>query len=373
MRGWLRRLPLAAAAGCLLLLAAPGSPHNLVFTDVRLELRPDGTFRADVVCDLDALALGAGAGADSAALAEAIEAMPEREREELVAGLREMLKRRLRVRFDGATAAFEVSLPERGQPRTLPSALGLLARLEGRVPKGAREVSFFASRAFPPVRLEITEGGERLHVQMLQRGAESTPAALGRRTASPGWSTAARFLVLGFEHILPEGKDHVLFVLGLALLSRHLTPLLVQVTAFTLAHTVTLILSTYGVVRLPPRLVEPLIALSIAYVAIENLVTSRLRLWRVLLVFAFGLLHGLGFAGALAALGLPQRDRVLALLSFNVGVEAGQLAVILPAFLLLRGLERAGVSPRAAAVPSSAAIAAFGLFWTAARVLSPAS
>jgi hypothetical protein len=359
----------------LLLLAAPAAfAPNLTFTDVRLELRGDGTFRADVTCDLDALALGAEAGADSAALVATLEAMPASEREELVTRLVETLKRRLRVRFDQTPAAFEVSLPDRGQPRpetSLPSALGLIARLEGRVPAGAREVSFFASRAFPPVRLEIIAGGERLHVQMLQRGAESTPARLGSPTATPWWSTAARFLALGFEHIVPEGKDHVLFVLGLALLSRHLGPLLVQVTAFTLAHTVTLILSTYGVVRLPSRVVEPLIALSIAYVAIENLVTSRLHLWRVLLVFAFGLLHGLGFAGALAALGLPERDRVLALLSFNGGVELGQLAVILPAFLLLRGLERAGVSRRAVVIPSSIVIAAVGLFWTAARVLGP--
>ena len=148
---------------------------------MRLELRGDASFRADVVCDLDALALGVESGADSVALASAIEAMAPAERDALVAQLVEMLQRRLRVRFDGEPAVFEVSLPERGQARpegSLPSALGLVARLSGRVPARAREVSFFASRAFPPVRLEIVdEGGRRLHVQILQRGAESTPGA----------------------------------------------------------------------------------------------------------------------------------------------------------------------------------------------------
>jgi len=358
----------------VLLASAPAVvAHNLRFTDVRLELRGDGSFRADVVCDLDALALGVESGADSVALAAAIEAMAPAERDALVAQLGEMLERRLRVRFDGEPAAFGVFLPERGQARpegSLPSALGLVARLEGRVPSGAREVSLFASRAFPPVRLEIVdEGGRRLHVQILQRGAPSTPARLAGTTDSTRWATFTRFVGLGFEHILPEGLDHVLFVVGLALFSRRIGPLLVQVTAFTLAHTVTLILSTYGVVQLSSRVVEPLIALSIAYVAVENLLTSELRFSRVLLVFGFGLLHGLGFAGVLAELGLPERNRLVALLAFNGGVELGQLAVILPAWLFLRALERLSVSRRAVVVPASLVIAAIGLYWTASRVV----
>jgi hypothetical protein len=358
----------------VLLTWAPAAvAHNLQFTDVRLELRGDASFRADVVCDLDALALGVESGADSVALAAAIEAMAPADRDALAAQLEEMLERRLRVRFDGEAAAFEVTLPERGQPRpegSLPSALGLVARLEGRVPARAREVSFFASRAFPPVRLEIVdEGGRRLHVQILQRGAESTPAGLAGDSDMTRWATFTRFVALGFEHILPEGLDHVLFVVGLALFSRRIGPLLVQVTAFTLAHTVTLILSSYGVVQLSSRVVEPLIALSIAYVAVENLLTSELRFSRVLVVFGFGLLHGLGFAGVLAELGLPQRNRLVALLAFNGGVELGQLAVILPVWLFLRALERLSVSRRAVVVPASLLIAVIGFYWTATRLI----
>ncbi len=360
-----------AVASLLLLSALPAFAHDLNFTDVRLELREDGTFRADVACDLDALALGIDSSADSTELAATIEALPADERAQLESRLVEMLKRRLRVRFDGEPAPFEVSLPEKGTAPTgrLPSALGLLARLEGPIPASAKEVSFFASRGFPPVRLEVARDGARLHLEVLQRGAESTPALLRSASEASRARTFLRFLALGFEHILPAGLDHVLFVLGLALFSQRLGPLLVQVTAFTVAHTLTLILSAYGVVRLPSRLVEPLIALSITCVALENVARTTLAPFRVLLVFAFGLLHGLGFAGVLAELGLPSRDRLVALLAFNGGVELGQLAVILPAFLALLGLERLGVPRRRVVAPASVVVGAIGLFWTVTRLM----
>ena len=128
-----------------------------------------------------------------------------------------------------------------------------------------------------------------------------------------------QYLWLGYTHILPQGLDHILFVIGLFLLSPRLKTLLLQVTAFTIAHSITLGLSMYGIVSLPPRVVEPLIALSIAYVAIENLLTRELKPWRVALVFTFGLLHGLGFAGVLRELGLPRAEFLTALLTFNAG------------------------------------------------------
>ena len=127
----------------------------------------------------------------------------------------------------------------------------------------------------------------------------------------------------------------MLFVLGIFLLSGRARSVLWQVSAFTVAHSITLGLSMYGIVAVSPTIVEPLIALSIAYVAIENIFLSELKSWRVALVFAFGLLHGMGFAGALKELGLPRSEFVTALVTFNVGVEAGQLAVIGAAFLLV--------------------------------------
>ena len=360
----------------LALLPSGAGAHNFTLTDVHLELGADGTYTVDVVCDLDALALGAPSTADSTALAAEIEALDPDAREELVARLLALLKRRLRVRFDGEREAFEVSLPGRGQapPEGVPpAALGLVARLSGRVPEGAEAVTFFASRAFPQVRLTVTRAGDPTGpVEMLEPGGESWPIPLaGPRPAASLTETLRRYLVLGVTHIMPWGLDHVLFVLGLALLSPRLGPLLAQVTAFTVAHTLTLALSSYGVVALPPRVVEPLIALSIVYVAVENVVSPRLRPSRLVLVFAFGLLHGLGFAGVLGELGLPEGQRLTALLAFNVGVELGQLAVIAVAVVVLGLWTRLGGRREALVKPASIAMAAMGLFWFVQRLVAP--
>ncbi len=360
----------------LALLPSGAAAHNFTLTDVDLELHDDGTYTVDVVCDLDALALGAPSTADSTALATEIEGLRPDAREELVARLLVLLKRRLRVRFDGRPDAFEVSLRERGRPLPegiLPAALGLVVRLSGRVPDGAHEVTFFASRAFPPVRLTVTRTGETAgSAEMLEPGGESWPIPLaGPRSAATLTDTVRRYLVLGVTHIVPWGLDHVLFVLGLALLSPRLAPLLAQVTAFTVAHTLTLALSSYGVVTLSPRVVEPLIALSIVYVAVENVVSPRLRASRLVLVFVFGLLHGLGFAGVLGELGLPEGRRLSALLAFNVGVELGQLAVIAGAVVVLAVWTQLGGRREAPVQPASLAIATMGLFWFVQRLIAP--
>ena len=173
----------------------------------------------------------------------------------------------------------------------------------------------------------------------------------------------------GFRHILPLGLDHVLFVLGVFVLSPRLRTVLIQLSAFTLAHSITFGLSMYGIVSLPPAIVEPAIALSIAYVAVENLTASRLRAHRVALVFAFGLLHGLGFAGALSSLALPRSQFLVALLGFNAGVESGQIAVVLLALAASAPWHRSPLQYRRfVLVPSSLAIAAIGIFWTIERV-----
>ena len=176
-----------------------------------------------------------------------------------------------------------------------------------------------------------------------------------------------QYLKLGYTHILPRGVDHILFVLGIFLLSRRLKPILLQVTAFTIAHTITLALTIYGVVSLRPAIVEPLIALSIVYVAVENILTSRLNAWRVALVFAFGLIHGMGFAGVLSELGLPRAQFLPALLSFNAGVELGQLTVILAALAVLGPFRNASWYRRRIVVPTSIVIAAVGLLWALER------
>jgi hypothetical protein len=205
----------------------------------------------------------------------------------------------------------------------------------------------------------------------LEPGSESEPFALNRRSGLAGQlQTAAQYTSLGFEHIVPLGIDHILFVLGLFFLSAQFRPILLQVTAFTLAHSVTLALAIYGLVDISPRIVEPLIALSIVFVAVENLFSSRLQPWRLAVVLGFGLLHGLGFAGVLSELGLPKSHFLVGLVGFNVGVELGQLAVIAGAMLLVGYWSRRSWYRRRISMPSSVLIASVGLFWTAQRLLT---
>ncbi|GMR01528.1 MAG: hypothetical protein BMS9Abin19_0924 [Gammaproteobacteria bacterium] len=179
----------------------------------------------------------------------------------------------------------------------------------------------------------------------------------------------ASYIEIGFEHIVPKGLDHILFIVGLFLLSTHLPPLLWQVTMFTVAHTITLALSMNNVVELPPSVVEPLIALSIAYVGVENIFVKELHKSRLILVFLFGLLHGLGFAGVLSDFGMPADDFAVALISFNVGVELGQLAVILVAFILLRfWFKDKLIYRKFVVVPGSVFISVVGAYWFLERL-----
>jgi hypothetical protein len=178
-----------------------------------------------------------------------------------------------------------------------------------------------------------------------------------------------RFIVLGFTHILPHGLDHILFVLGLFFFSTFLRPLLIQVTAFTIAHSITLGMSIMGVFSLPASIVEPLIALSIVVVAAENIFFRKLKPSRWILVFAFGLIHGLGFAGVLRELGLPEGKFVQVLLSFNVGVELGQLAVIAIAAALTAWMWKKPWYFKRVVVPVSLFIGGVGMYWFIERLL----
>lgn len=207
--------------------------------------------------------------------------------------------------------------------------------------------------------------------QWLEGAVESKPFSIGGNVERQALSgLMLQYLELGFLHILPEGLDHILFVLGIFLLSPHWRPILVQVTAFTLAHSVTLGLSMYGIVSLPSHIVEPLIALSVAYVAIENIVTRNLSPWRPVVVFCFGLLHGLGFAGALQELQLPPADIIPALISFNIGIELAQLVIIAIAYFgFAIWFQRRNLYRPYVVIPASVVIAAVGLVWTAERVL----
>lgn len=182
------------------------------------------------------------------------------------------------------------------------------------------------------------------------------------------WATVAAFLGQGFRHILPLGVDHILFVLGLFLAGGRLSNLCAQVSAFTLAHTCTLAAATLGWVAVPGRIVEPVIAASIIWVAWENYRDAANSRVRMPLVFAFGLFHGLGFAGALAALDLPAGHLPWALVSFNLGVELGQLTVIAGAFLLVGWWRHAPRYRSLLVQPASVAMAGVAGWWAVTRL-----
>jgi hydrogenase/urease accessory protein HupE len=218
-----------------------------------------------------------------------------------------------------------------------------------------------------------------------KKSAATDPAHPPERASSADSWTARclRYIAIGVNHICPprewfawlkslrhrpwpdhpDGLDHILFVLGLYFLSRRLKPLLWQVTAFTVAHSVTLALAMLGLVHVPARPVEIAIALSIAFVAIENLFRESLSRWRTAIVFLFGLVHGLGFAGSFQDLQVPQDQFLSALFSMNVGVELGQLGVLALIALLTAWAWPKSWYRQRLSLPASVIIAGFGLYW----------
>ena len=181
-------------------------------------------------------------------------------------------------------------------------------------------------------------------------------------------STFFSFLRQGFVHVVPLGVDHILFVIGLFLLSRKWKPLLYQVSVFTLAHTITLALATVGLVSVPGNIVEPIIAASIAFVALENIFVAKYKPYRLAVVFLFGLIHGLGFAGVLSEFDLDPGSLFAGLLGFNLGVEFGQLAVIGLALILTFGIKDPKNYRKIVVIPGSVLIALMGAYWTIQRI-----
>ncbi|MHA4812532.1 HupE/UreJ family protein [Flavitalea flava] len=176
------------------------------------------------------------------------------------------------------------------------------------------------------------------------------------------------YLKLGVLHIIPYGADHILFVISLCLLSTKIKTILWQATAFTVAHSVTLAMSMKGILVAPGAIVEPIIALSILFVAIENMVLNVLKPWRIAIVFVFGLIHGMGFASALNEIGLPRNKFYTSILSFNAGVEIGQVIVIACVYLLV--IIPFGKNPtyrKRIVYPFSVLIALIAAYWVIKR------
>ncbi|MCU7959398.1 MAG: HupE/UreJ family protein [gamma proteobacterium symbiont of Bathyaustriella thionipta] len=283
----------------------------------------------------------------------------------------------LKLWFDGKAVDLTVSqviIPEPGYTKVPRISV---IYLQGDIDRSVKTVRWYYPEAFGDnaVRVrQVDESNAKWHWsewQWLRNDQQAQPFSLTEVfTKQDTGNVIKTYITAGYDHILPNGKDHILFILGIFLLSIRLRPLLEQVTMFTVAHSITLGLAISGYINLPSQVVEPLIALSIAYIGIENIFSKTLHKSRLFIVFAFGLLHGMSFASVLADFGMPDDAFLTALISFNVGVELGQLSIILLAFLAA-GLwfrNKSWYRP-VIVIPASAVIGIIGLYWTWDRLV----
>ena len=365
-------LHMARASLILLLLALTARAHELrpAIADMLLDSE-----QATITIALNLEAVVAGIGAEHDDTDDAPEA-------ELYEQLRNGDPAALREAFEGQAQDFlsKLTLQSDGEPLS-PTVTAIaippigdtdISRestltLRAALPAGTNSVVFGWDKALGALILRAP-GKTEPYSAYLTDGMISDPIPVTGAETPSTLETVWDYVVIGFTHILPKGLDHILFVVGLFLLAARLRPLLWQVTAFTIAHTVTLALGITGAVSIPPAIVEPLIAASIVWVCVENIFSDKMASWRPVVVFAFGLLHGLGFAGVLGEIGMPSSQFFTALLSFNLGVEFGQLTVIAACFLIV-GLwfRRKPWYRSRVTVPASVLIACIGAYWFVER------
>jgi hypothetical protein len=364
-----------------ILLPFATKSHPAEFTTLQVKVAADGHFEASLNIDILSFALGKTSAKSSNEELEALLAGPRATLAGDLADAGEHFRHEVVIRTDAGNATVTSwTLPD------LPQVDAVLARnLQPRIMVPGE---IFFSGTLPAkahtlsIRLPYVLG-DTVHLLELPGGiSHDEPVTAGDYSSeisialkAPGkWEKFAaigRYIVVGFHHIIPEGTDHILFVLGLFLFSAKLKPLFWQVSAFTVAHSITLGLALYGVVRLPSSITEPLIAASIVFVAVENIFVKDLKPWRYAIVFCFGLIHGLGFASAFADVGLPRENFLIGLVGFNLGVECGQLAVIAGAFLAVGWFRHRPWYRRAIVIPASTLIALIALFWTVQRIFWP--
>lgn len=350
---------LSSAAALWVLLACAAAAHEVMpsIADMRqagdrLEFAVQANAEA-FVAGIDLAAHDETTEAPQAAGYEALRELPPGDLEARFRAFWPRLAEAVTVRADGVDLPLEltgVEVPAIGDTDLPRSSV---IRFSAVLPHGgATEVVVGWEAALGPLVLR-QQGVEAPYDGYLEGGALSAAIALEGGSAMGPAGTFLAYIGVGFDHIVPLGLDHILFVLGLFFLAPRAGPLIWQVSAFTVAHTITLALAATGVVSVPASVVEPLIAASIVYVAVENVFSDGLNPWRPALVFALGLLHGLGFASVLGDFGLPPGSFAAALVGFNIGVEIGQLAVIAVAFLVVSAAIRLSAEGRAS-VPATA-------------------
>ena len=186
------------------------------------------------------------------------------------------------------------------------------------------------------------------------------------------FETINTYFQYGFTHVIPLGFDHILFILTLFFLSSNTKTVFIQCSVFTLAHSLSLGMAASGFIIPNANIIEPLIAVSILFTAIENIVHDKINPWRIALIFGFGLIHGLGFANALKEIGLPKNQFLSSLLSFNIGVELGQITIIFAAyFIISKWFSKKIWYKERVVYPISSVIACIALYWVIERILFP--
>lgn len=364
---------LCAVLGALLFAPATVRAHGLSFTRVEASFNQPGVLEVTIGYDFGLILSGRGQHyalsiSDRAAQQAAIDqALPT-----ILAGLQLFIgDHQLDLTLQDFTvprldaAAFDDPAQEKSTElhltAPLPEDRGPLVLV---VPYGSRvdyPVMFTAG---------IPAADVRLSSWVEEDWGASEPFDWANLAPRPPWYREfATYLRLGFKHIVPEGTDHILFVLALFFLGLTWRKLVAQTTVFTVAHATTLFLSRYGIFSLPSRYIEPLIAFSIACIALENVFRPKLGPGRLALVFVFGLVHGLGFASSLNEVSFPQEQFVLALLGFNLGVDGGQLFIIALALLTVGWFRHQPWFRARVAIPCSLLIAGIGLWWTIQRIV----
>lgn len=367
----------------LMLLCSSAAADIVKPALVEISVYTDGHYRAEIRASIEALLTGINGKyqdttqAPTAAEYDELRVLEAPELHKAFAPFKSELLSGIELSFDNKPAESSITKVEIPEPGYTKVPRISLIVLEGTADRSAESLTWYYPARFGDnaVRVrQVDEENERWHWsphQWIKSDEPSMPFPLTEIfTERPLGEVVFEYIRAGFEHILPMGLDHILFILGLYLLSTHIRPLLWQVTMFTIAHSITLGLAMNGIIQLPASIVEPLIALSIAYVGIENIWHKKLQQSRLVIVFLFGLLHGMGFASVLADFGMPSDAFATALISFNIGVEFGQLAVIAIAFAAT-GLwfRHKSWYRQIIVVPSSLAIAMIGLYWTWDRLV----
>jgi hypothetical protein len=349
---------------------------------IEISVYTSGKVHVDLRASIEALLTGINAryrntqDAPNAAEYDALRVLPPDALREKFVPFEKTLLEKIDMLADGLEvelAIDKVTIPEPGYTKVPRISV---IELTGTLDRSTKELGWYYPAAFGDnaVRVrQVDEENEQWHWsewQWIRDDSVSKPFPLDELfTRLPVHEVMLNYISIGFDHILPRGTDHILFIVGIFLLSVQLRPLLWQVTMFTIAHTITLGLAMTGYLDIPERIVQPLIALSIAWIGIENVFLPHLSKHRLAIVFAFGLLHGIGFADALAEFGMPDGAFLTALISFNIGVELGQVAII-GLCLLAFGLwfRNRGWYRTLFVIPASLFIAAVGLFWTFDRL-----